>query len=95
MKEEASKKARVYFKAAGSVLLTNRHGKKVSVKIQQENKILALSGKVDSSVLLGARSVIEEQIRAMNKIPKGDRFNLPLPSGIERQLSFEKLEVTG
>ena len=84
--EEASKKPRVYFKVSGSVLLTDKHGKKVNVILNEEGrgkKILSLSGKIDAQVLLGAREILKQQIR------------LDLPLGIEKQLRFERLEVTG
>jgi len=82
--EEASKKARTYFKVSGSVLITNRFGKKESVKLDSKYegmRIIALSGRVDEHVLKSARSLLEQQIRG------------ELPLGIERQLRFEKVEV--
>ena len=84
MNEEASKKPRVYFKVSGSVLLTDKHGKKVNVIVNEkgkEQKILSLSGKIDAQVLLGAREILKQQVR------------LELPPGVEKQLRFEKLEV--
>lgn len=84
MKEEAAKKPRVYFKVSGSVLLTDRHGKKISVTINDQYrsmKIFSLSGKIDAQVLLGARAMLEQQVR------------LELPLGVEKQLRFEKVEV--
>lgn len=82
--EEASKKARVYFKVSGSVLITNQFGRKESVKLDSKYegmRIIALSGRVDEHVLKSARSLLEQQIRG------------ELPLGIERQLRFEKVEV--
>lgn len=82
--EEASKKPRVYFKVSGSVLLTDKHGKKVNVTLNDQYrsmKIFSLSGKIDAQVLLGAREILKQQVR------------LDLPLGIEKQLRFEKLEV--
>lgn len=84
MNEEAAKKPRVYFKVSGSVLLTDRHGKKTSVRLNQQYqdmKILSLSGKIDESVLRSARAMLEQQVR------------LELPLGVEKQLRFEKVEV--
>lgn len=81
---EASKKPRVFFKVSGSVLLTDRHGKKVNVIVNEkgrEQKIFSLSGKIDANVLLGAREILKQQIR------------LELPPGVEKQLRFEKVEV--
>lgn len=81
---EAAKKPRVFFKVSGSVLLTDRHGKKVNVIVNEkgrEQKIFSLSGKIDANVLLGAREILKQQVR------------LELPPGVERQLRFEKLEV--
>lgn len=81
---EAAKKPRVFFKVSGSVLLTDRHGKKVNVTLNDQYrsmKIFSLSGKIDESVLRSARAMLEQQVR------------LDLPLGIEKQLRFEKLEV--
>lgn len=81
---EAAKKPRVFFKVSGSVLLTDRHGKKVNVIVSEkgrEQKIFSLSGKIDANVLLGAREILKQQVR------------LELPPGVEKQLRFEKVEV--
>ena len=81
---EAAKKPRVFFKVSGSVLLTDRHGKKVNVTLNDQYrsmKIFSLSGKIDAQVLLGARAMLEQQVQ------------LDLPLGVEKQLRFEKVEV--